>query len=154
VIAENDQRSESRKDWGTRHQLFFKLSTPRPLDPRLSRSHLPTFDCLPQYALLFKALAGFLEKGCINFRGLPQNREIHGKIRMRQHIPESGKLPPGNSRLLENDFIGKMFHRLPDDFKLPNNGILSFIIFLKTGKIIPDNIIGNPLTGLENILDS
>ena len=94
----------------------------------------------------FQTSAGLLEQRCINLGGFPQNAEIHCKIGMGQNIPESGKLPPWYSRLLQGYLFRKMLHCLAYDFKLPDNGILRFVIFFKTGKIIPGYVISNPMT--------
>ena len=73
---------------------------------------------------------------------------------MGQNIPESGKLPPWDSGLLKGNFLRKMLHCLTNDLKLPDNGILRFVIFFKTGKIILGYIISNPMACLKDVFES
>ena len=42
----------------------------------------------------------------------PDHTGVHGKIRMSQHIAESGDLPPWNFRFFVSPFLRQEFHRL------------------------------------------
>lgn len=73
---------------------------------------------------------------------------------MGQNITESRELAPGNRRFIDFQWVGKMFDRFADDFKLPDDRVLGFGIIFKCRLVEAANIDRDPLAGLDNVFQT
>lgn len=91
---------------------------------------------------------------CFFHGRLPNNFGLNRKIRMGQNITKPRDLTPRHFRLPLAQLIRDSLGGFTDDFKDAHHGVLSFEIALKFFPIVALHIHRQPVTGLDNVVQS
>ena len=96
-------------------------------------------------------MQGCFQGGQILVHGEPDHGEVHAQIVVDQFVAHAGDVGPGNLAMLGAEFSRNLFDGFPEDFQLPDGGILDLPIFWERFSVVPVGVLPDLAQGIQHV---